>query len=213
MFTRAVIVLLLVVFASAVAPARSTTTFIGISTHVGNDNVNLREVNASGQRFYLNKATTTFCPKGMPKVGCSQSRFPLKLFCPLLFLIFMFSDGNATVFASNGSGTLFLYAAVPGGQQVYVASGGALGYTVAHSGNVPQDSQRATFNYTPQENMNGVGTLTFDKQDFAACLTGNEGEYQVYAWIPKVNGNLRTNCTSIRIRTVRYTEAAAWSYA
>ena len=79
--------------------------------------------------------------------------------------------------------------------------------------NVPQDSQRATFNYAPQENMNGVGTLTFDKQDFTACLTGKEGEYQVYAWIPKVNGNLRTNCTSIRIRTVRYTEAAAWSYA
>jgi hypothetical protein len=85
MFTKAVIVLLLVVFAGAVAPVRSTTTFIGISTHAGNDNVHLREVNASGQRFYLNKATTTFCPKGMPKVGCSQCRFPLKLFVPCSF--------------------------------------------------------------------------------------------------------------------------------
>lgn len=106
-----------------------------------------------------------------------------------------------------------MYAAVPGGQQVYVASGGALGYTVAHSDNVPPDSQIATFNCAPQENMNGVGTLTFDKQDFVACLTGKEGEYQVYAWIPKVNGTLRTNCPSIRIRTIQYNKAAAWSYA
>lgn len=59
--------------------------------------------------------------------------------------------------------------------------------------------------------MNGVGTLTFDKQDFVACLTGKEGEYQVYAWIP--NGTPKTNCTSIRIETIQYTEAAAWSYA
>lgn len=88
-----------------------------------------------------------------------------------------------------------------------------MGYTVAHSGSVPPDSQIATFNYAPQENMNGVGTLTFDEQDFVACLTDKEEEYQVYAWIPKVKGALRTNCTSIRIKTIQYTKAAAWSYA
>jgi hypothetical protein len=104
--------------------------------------------------------------------------------------------------------------AVPGGQQVYVAAGGALGYTAPHSAYIPDDAQRATFANTAQQSENGVGTLTFDKQGFVACPTG-EGRppvYQVYAWIPKANGTLRTDCTGIEFTTAQYTGAAAWEY-
>jgi hypothetical protein len=73
--------------------------------------------------------------------------------------------------------------AVPGGQQVYVASGGALSYTTAHSADVPQDAQRAAFNYTPQTFDGGIGILTFDNQGFVVCPAKDAGTgvYQVYA--------------------------------
>jgi hypothetical protein len=106
--------------------------------------------------------------------------------------------------------------AVPGRQQVYVAAGGAVGYTSPHSAYIPMDAQKATFANTHQYSGNGIGTLTFDNQGFVACPTG-EGHppvYQVYAWIPKVNGTLRTDCTGIGFTTAQYTGAgaAAWEY-
>lgn len=103
--------------------------------------------------------------------------------------------------------------AVPGGQQVYVSSGGALSYTTAHSANIPQDAQRATFNYTPQTSDSGVGTLTFDNQGFVACPAKDAGVYQVYAWIPKTEaGSFRTDCDSIGFTTTVYSGAPAWQY-
>lgn len=91
MFTKTIIVCVLAAFAAAIPPTHSPTTLIGISTHIGNDYVHLREINASGQRFYLNKATSTFCPKGSPKIDCSKCKFSLRLSCPLVLLILMFS--------------------------------------------------------------------------------------------------------------------------
>jgi hypothetical protein len=103
--------------------------------------------------------------------------------------------------------------AVPGGQQVYVASGGALGYTGVHSANVPQDAQRTTFNYAPQTSDGGVGTLTFDNQGFVVCPTKDAPVYQVFAWTPKDEaGAFRWDCIGIRFATAKYSGTSSYQY-
>jgi hypothetical protein len=86
MFTKAAIVSALSAFAVAYAEptARNTSPimFTAMSTHSGDENVDLRGINASGQRFYLNKATSIHCPDNVDHIDCSnckllhQSRFP-----------------------------------------------------------------------------------------------------------------------------------------
>jgi hypothetical protein len=105
--------------------------------------------------------------------------------------------------------------AVPGGQQVYVASGGALAYTAAHSANIPDDGQTATFSYTPEQDVNYVGFLKFDnKGGFQACPTGEQQHYQVYAWTPKDEaGVFRSDCLGFSFRTNVYKYGlAAYQY-
>lgn len=62
-------------------------------------------INASGRALWIGKETGTYCPSNGP---CSSV------------------TTNTTAFFPNASA---MYAMVPGGQQVYVESNGAFGYT------------------------------------------------------------------------------------
>jgi len=102
---------------------------------------------------------------------------------------------------------------VPGGQQVYVVSGGALAYTAPYVASIPDDGQAATFTYTPQTSSGGVGTLVFNNKGFVACPTGDGNAYQIYAWIPSVDGAFRKDCKGIEFATSVYSGAAAWEFS
>jgi hypothetical protein len=55
---------------------QTSNSFVMIATHSGNTNVHLRGVEASQQRFWLGKDTTTYCPASV--VDCSHfSKFLL----------------------------------------------------------------------------------------------------------------------------------------
>jgi uncharacterized protein YfaP (DUF2135 family) len=78
----------------------------------------------------------------------------------------------------GGNKTLSLGVVVPGGQEVYVAPGGALSYTQAHSVAVPDGSVRDAFSKEAPSNGNQFGYLKYG-EGFVACPAGKEG-YQVF---------------------------------
>jgi hypothetical protein len=108
-----------------------------------------------------------------------------------------------------------LHVGVPGGQQVYIASGGAVVYTAPHSANIPDDGQAATFTHTRPTSSGGLGTLVFDNKGFVACPVNVDHyyAYQLYAWIPKFNGTFRTDCDGFGFATSAYAGPPAWEFS
>jgi len=100
---------------------------------------------------------------------------------------------------------------VPGGQQVYVAADGQLGFTVAHSEAIPVGAFVVPFLYTPQETEFTVGNLNFNSEGFAACPDASgPGVYQIYS--AGVDGFVRTDCIGINIATSSWSGSPAWQY-
>ena len=108
-----------------------------------------------------------------------------------------------------------MHVGVPGGQQVYIASGGAVVYTAPHSANIPDDGQAATFTHTRPTSSGGLGTLVFDNKGFVACpvKVDHYYAYQLYAWIPKFNGTFRTDCDGFGFATSAYSGPPAWEFS
>lgn len=81
--------------------------------------------------------------------------------------------------------------AVPGGQQVYIdPECGAVGYTQAHSAQMPEGAITKGFKYTPPKDGAAYGYLGYKQRGFLACSsTGNstEGPWQVYANLKSVD--------------------------
>lgn len=116
-----------------------------------------------------------------------------------------------------------LHVEVPGGQQVYVDSTGALRYTVPHSANTGANSSTVGFGLAD----NGL-YLTCKGDDFLACpLSGavyqvyaagavagagnNTGGYTTPVRVANVNG---TSCLGFEFRVEGLDNAtAAWEYA
>lgn len=101
---------------------------------------------------------------------------------------------------------------VPGGQQIYVAPTGELGYTTAHSASMPANSGLAPFRYTPNP-AGSVGSLSFQNGGFLGCpVEGEANVYQIYA---QAYGNQTTyanECVGFAFSTVEWTGAVAWQY-
>lgn len=79
-----------------------------------------------------------------------------------------------------------MYGEVPSGQQAYVRTDGSLGFTVPHTGAVPEGAVTHPFQFTPQEENGKVGSLKFATRDFNPCKTGERGStgldvYKLYA--------------------------------
>jgi hypothetical protein len=79
----------------------------------------------------------------------------------------------------GGDKTLSLGVVVPGGQEVYVAPGGALSYTQAHSVAVPAGSVRDAFSKEAPSGGNSFGYLKYG-EGFVACPAGEGQGYQVF---------------------------------
>jgi len=100
---------------------------------------------------------------------------------------------------------------VPGGQQVYVAADGALGFTGPHSAYIPAGAATTPFKFTPAAAGQAVGELEFNGNGFEACPVANATSvYQVYA--VAVEGNTQTGCTGFDFATVAVTGENAWEY-
>lgn len=112
---------------------------------------------------------------------------------------------------------------VPGGQEIYVAPNGALGFTQAHSASYPPGSALQTFNATIGT-INGVlGQFTFEglgATGFLACPVNanGTGPYQVFADVKglsdkDVPGGCKDECLGFDALTAPYNgTAAAWQY-
>ncbi|KAL8990976.1 MAG: hypothetical protein Q9177_000496 [Variospora cf. flavescens] len=178
--------------ASREESSASPITFVIIAARSASP-VQLQPVNANGNAFWVGKETTSYCPL------TDQTR------CP---------QGKSTIFAAGGGGasmvcvtliplessrfhisdhySTFLVNAfeqnvvVPGGQQVYVASNGALRFTTAHSAYIPAGSAVQGFNATIGEVNGPLGRFNFSglgATGFLACPANanGAGPYQVFA--------------------------------
>jgi len=75
MFINVAIVFALAALTSAIPGAEDTKTnyFTAIATHSGDHRIHLQQINASGQKFYLIKGTSTDCPQAK-EIDCSKCR-------------------------------------------------------------------------------------------------------------------------------------------
>ncbi|KAK4938513.1 hypothetical protein LTR10_021045 [Elasticomyces elasticus] len=154
-------------------------------------------INANANKFWINlPQTATSCPY----TGTDQADF-----CP---------PGNETAFIGSGS----LAASVPGGQQIYVDTTGALMYTTAHTHVIPSGAVSYPFTYTlPGGAQYGsVSTRAFGADGFMACPTHGSIAYQVFASFPEAQvplGNVN-DCVPLAPLAVPYTAGnyAAWQY-
>lgn len=123
--------------------------FVAVTTRSGDMNVHLRPISANGQRFFIGKDTSTYCPLS----DCSKY---------VDFTVFLARPNDA-------NSELGLYTNVAGGQAVFVTNEGELGYTQAHSGSSPSGSVNNPFQYTPGTDPGTTGSLNFNSKSFVAC--------------------------------------------
>ncbi|GAB7347285.1 hypothetical protein MBLNU459_g3371t1 [Dothideomycetes sp. NU459] len=179
MKTAAIISTLAAAAMAAPAP-RQATPFYGVSIHSGSS-IQYASINANGNAFYLGKSTSSYCPTEVVDD------------CPA---------GNGTSF-TGGDGTLDLSVEVPGGQQVYVAADGSLGFTVAHSGYIPTGANTTGFAVVSPN-------LQYNGNDWVACQeeTGS-AVYKIFA--AAVDASPK-NCTAFAFYTQSTSGVGAWEY-
>ncbi|KAI1465846.1 uncharacterized protein F4812DRAFT_466267 [Daldinia caldariorum] len=149
-------------------------------------------INASGGKFWINKAASTECPGDIENLDCSE--YP----------------GTETIF-DGGNGTVFLDVGVPGGQQVYIAENGALSYTIPHSGQIPDGSVATGFSRQVSNAFGAPVLLYHASGTWYICPVG-EGEpkekvYQLYVGKTDMEG-----CYWASVRTYQPGGGNAWEY-
>ncbi|KAI0808872.1 hypothetical protein GGR55DRAFT_189171 [Xylaria sp. FL0064] len=152
-------------------------------------------INASGGKFYVNRATSTYCPAGVSGLDCSQY------------------EGKDTTFVlGTEATTMSLDVSVPGGQQVYIAPDGSLSYTQAHSAYIPPGSIVTGFSRVPSPEPSTPFYLNSELASWYLCpITFGEPTtrtYQIFASDEYMNG-----CYDTRIRTYAPNPDHVWQYA
>ena len=185
--------------ASAVsaAPLETRTNDSGafgkIAIHSGALGIHQQPLTASDHQIFIGKPTVSYCPEGLQPGSCPA--------------------GNSTSFIATGStGALSMNVVVPGGQRVYLDKSGYIGYTIAHSGAIPDGAITDGFDYAPGAEQGQVGELTNSKtKGFTACPTGEDGVYQIK---PVFDGLSYVGCTGIALGTIPVAEGSgAWQYS
>lgn len=181
--------------ATSSAPLTSPTAAYGVISVRSGSPIQYLSMNAAGENFTLGGTTATFCPDS---VGTA---------CP---------PGTDTVFLGLGA----LDTEVPGGQLVYVAPDGHLGFTQAHSASYPTGAVLSPFTYTKNvgDTYGDLSTNAFGATGFMGCPTvDGSGLYQVFAAFAGAvvpNGDIST-CLGFDALTVDYSlnpAPAAWQY-
>ncbi|PWY72284.1 hypothetical protein BO70DRAFT_342180 [Aspergillus heteromorphus CBS 117.55] len=177
----------------------SSSSVFTVTASRSGSSIHQLALNANGGYFYLGGRTSTYCPPGVEAEGG----------CP---------PGNATAI----DGGTALSVSVPGGQQIYVTSKGALAFTQPHSAYIPPGSSTGPFYYSAGD---PTGTWSFDG-GFMACPIGggagsssagasSSGSWQVFAnWSnATVPGGDVNACLGFQAVTVgRNVSVEAWEY-
>lgn len=165
---------------SSSASTAPTGAYVGLAIRSGSV-IQYASVNAAESSFWLYKNTTVYCPE-VAGIGCSNT--------------------TITQFA-GGDETLDLHVVVPGGQQVYVAADGHLGYTVPHSAYTGEGSSTTGFSVVD----NGLH-LEYQGNGFLACPEGSS--YKVYASAAATNAS--ADCLGFEFRISDSSAPAAFEY-
>jgi len=186
---------------TSVAPITTPTGPYGLISARSASPIHLQAVNARGQLFYIGGETASYCPDQVAQIGA----------CP---------PGTDTAFVGFGA----LDVEVPGGQLVYVAPDGSLGFTQAHSASYPLGAvlEPFTYSFTPGASFGYVSTNAFNATGFMAC-PNNKNEtlatsWQVFAALQNATvptGNV-SDCLGFDALAPPYSNpngtAAAWQY-
>ncbi|GES58098.1 hypothetical protein ATEIFO6365_0004024900 [Aspergillus terreus] len=152
-------------------------------------------LNANGGSFWTGKPTSSYCPDTVPQ-------------CKTV---------NATSFTVQDD-KVFLNAAVPGGQQVYVSPQGQLTYTQPHSAYIPTGSLTSLASWSAASGASFLNPfLTF-------WLCNTEAHPNAWSvWLEYTNGttgsitnngsNGSNACTRIALEAKPYKGDAAWEFA
>ncbi|KAH6660284.1 hypothetical protein BKA67DRAFT_653478 [Truncatella angustata] len=152
-------------------------------------------INANAGRFWLGKNATSYCPGEVENLDCSK---------------FATSSTNFV----GGNGTLALDVSVPGGQQIYVAADGALGYTGPHSAAVPDGAITTGFWRERSEAWGAPVNLGMTSRSWQLCPIGDtpqgrNGTFQIY-----LVDETKDGCYGVAMRTYTGSGAGgnAWEY-
>ncbi|KAF2994288.1 hypothetical protein E8E13_003450 [Curvularia kusanoi] len=175
------------------APAPSSTptpapgsSYFGVISSRSASPIHLLPLQARGGKFYLGGKPSSYCPSNLPAGACPA--------------------GTETVLA-GGDKTLSLGVVVPGGQQIFVAPDGTLGYTQPHSVSMPAGAIVDQFSKTAP-GANGLGTLSFET-GFVACPTTDNG-YQVFGQTEGFKA--AADCLGFSALTSAADGPGAWEY-
>lgn len=189
--------------------------------------VHMQSVVANGQGFWIGKETATYCP---PEVDpCPSGDVTvLDYFDGSLSLVCRYSIRLLFLFLSRIPPELLIFSAqdvsVPGGQRVYVAPTGELGFTRAHSASIPPGSTQDGFTLSSTLATTQLASLGFSKlgaTGFLACPAGPNGTapFKVFANVSAlkdadVPGGSLNACIGFDALAGEYTESvsAAWQY-
>lgn len=151
--------------------------------------IHYASLEARGFSLWLGGNTSSYCPDVVEKAGG----------CPA---------GNTTsVVESNGG--LYMGANVPGGQIAYIDScTGAIGYTQAHSQNIPEDAIQDGWSVQQNALADGLLGILSWRNGLLACP--ENGEWQVYANIE--DHDFPSECLGFDAVFTNSTAPTVWQY-
>lgn len=143
--------------------------------------------------IFLSGQSGSYCPEG-GNVPCEN-----------------YSNTSAFVATAGTNVPVSLEAAVAGGQQLFASANGALDYTIAHSGQIPDGADTTGFTFQAPESEHGQGYLGYAANGatgFVACQ-GDDGAYQVFA---NVEGYDFSNCIGMSALAYNYPGTSAFQF-
>lgn len=164
--------------------APTPSSFAAIAARSGSK-FHLSSINAHDQRFWLGLDTSSQCPRG--EAHCAR--------------------GNVTTF-DGGSDALSMSVQVPGGQEVYIAQDGALGFSLAHT--PPGSEAIASKGFAKSEGRLFGGLSYVDGGFFACPVEGSPTVWQIFVNISHFRQSW--SCVSFDVLTVNTTGIGAWEY-
>ncbi|GFF39875.1 hypothetical protein IFM61606_00565 [Aspergillus udagawae] len=150
-------------------------------------------LNANAGAFWIGKPTASICPENGNVPDCPSV--------------------NTTSFVAQDS-KLFLNAAVPGGQQVYISPQGQLTYTVPHSAYIPEGSLTDLPISSTDSFLNPFLTLWLcsDNKDAKQWKVWAEYTNATTGAITNNGSNGSNACTRIALEAQPYKGPTAWEF-
>lgn len=215
---------------AAAAPASVASSGpIGLIATHSTSPIHLSSVNAAEQNFWIGKDTSSYCPLN-PASTCPPGKDTIisvlgdQAHPGTASMCKLYSHPISSPSQQSPSGTslLPLDVVVPGGQQMFIRSNGALGYTQAHSGAIPTGAISTGFTFTPASagaQFGNFGVNLPGSAGFLACPSGPDFHppYQVFVNLKglkdaDVAGGKISKCIDFNVIAPQASGPDAWQY-